>query len=167
MRAPPLGGQTLLVFVSFRAFLTTPSVPGTRDRGASQYLKTADSLAAKHLIGPAQSDLCGFFVVRGTRWGKTADGIAGGDLLARRENFGAVALGAHDETLPAGVPPVRGPYSRGYRRRRLKSRVAIPLAAPSRVRLPAGRMTAGPNSARLGLALPVIERSAAGPEHAD
>ena len=62
------------------------------NRGASQYLKTADSLAAKHLIGPAQSDLCGFFVVRGIRWGKTADGIAGGDLLARRENFGAVAF---------------------------------------------------------------------------
>jgi hypothetical protein len=40
------------------------SVPGKRDRGAtSQYLKTADSIATKHLIGPAQSDLGRFFVV--------------------------------------------------------------------------------------------------------
>src|SRR5215471_15486702 len=70
MRAPPLGGQRLFVFVSFRAFLMTPSVAGTRDRGASQYLKTADSIAAKHLIGPAQSDLGRFFVVCGSkrRW---------------------------------------------------------------------------------------------------
>src|SRR5262245_35625770 len=55
------------------------SVPGTRDRGAtSQYLKTADSIAAKHLIGPAQSDLGGFFVANRTRSAKKADGIAAG-----------------------------------------------------------------------------------------
>jgi len=90
-------------FRVFSGIFDDPSVPGTRDRGASQYLKTADSLAAKHLIGPAQSDLCGFFVVRGTRWGKTADGIAGGDLLARRENFGAVAIPHSALVLPSGL----------------------------------------------------------------